>query len=85
MSDNRNIRESDFWAFNKSYLKIRKLQIGYTIPQDLLSSLSVSKLRIYAGLENFFTFTDWKGLDPEVGGVNYPTMKQVVFGENLSF
>jgi TonB-linked SusC/RagA family outer membrane protein len=85
MSDSRNIMESDFWVFDKSYLKIRNIQIGYTIPQKILSPFSVNKLRIYAGLENFFTFTKWKGLDPEVGGVNYPTMKQVVFGANLSF
>lgn len=85
MSDTRNTRESDFWVQDKSYLKIRNLQLGYTIPRDLLSFLSVSRLRVYVGLENFFTFTSWKGLDPEVEGVNYPTMKQVVFGANLSF
>lgn len=85
MSDSRNTRQSDFWVQDKSYLKIRNIQLGYTIPKDLLSSLSVSRLRLYVGLENFFTFTNWKGLDPEVSGVAYPTMKQVVFGANLSF
>ena len=85
VSDSRNTVDSDFWLYDKDYLKIRNIQVGYTLPKELLSSIGVSRLRIYAGLENFFTFTDWPGLDPEVTGTNYPTMKQVVFGANLSF
>ncbi len=85
MSNSKNTRESDFWLENKSYIKIRNIQLGYTLPKQVLSFLSVSKLRAYVGLENFFTFTSYKGLDPEISGVNYPTMKQVVLGINLSF
>lgn len=85
MSDSRNTKASDFWLQDKSYLKIRNIQLGYTLPKDILSKLEVSRLRFYVGLENFFTFTSYKGLDPEVSGVNYPTMKQVVGGINLSF
>ncbi|HBG41709.1 MAG TPA: SusC/RagA family TonB-linked outer membrane protein [Porphyromonadaceae bacterium] len=81
----RNTTASDFWLQNSSYLKIRNIQLGYTLPKNLLSSLNVTRLRIYSGLENFFTFTDYSGLDPEVSGMGYPTMKQVVFGFNLSF
>jgi len=36
-------------------------------------------------LENFFTFTDYQGLDPETSGINYPTMRQASFGVNVSF
>lgn len=85
MSDARNTKESDFWLSDKSYLKIRNIQLGYTLPQSILSKLEVSRLRLYVGLENFFTFTKYRGFDPEVSGVNYPTMKQVVGGINLSF
>ena len=84
MSDSRNTQLSDFWLQDKSYLKIKNIQLGYTIPKKMLSAVDISRLRLYVGLENFFTFTKWKGLDPEVSGVNYPTMKQVVLGINFS-
>lgn len=83
--DTRNIRNSDFWYDSMSYLKIRNIQIGYTVPQKLVSKVDLSRLRFYMGLENYFTFTKWKGLDPEVPGMAYPSMKQVVFGVNLTF
>lgn len=85
MSDSRNTKNSDFWVQDKSYLKIRNIQLGYTIPKHLLSKIDLTNLRFYISLENFFTFTKWKGIDPEVSSVNYPTMKQVVLGVNLSF
>jgi len=84
-SNSKNTVYSDFWLQNMSYLKIKNIQIGYTVPTHFLPSLNISKLRVYASLENFFTFTSYKGIDPEVSGMNYPTMKQAVFGINLSF
>ena len=86
-----NLKPGDKAVYDKasgscmSYLKIRNIQLGYTLPKNILSYFNVSKLRIYASLENFFTFTSYKGIDPEVSGMNYPTMKQAVFGINLSF
>lgn len=84
-SNTKNTVSSDFWLQDMSYLKIKNIQIGYTFPSRMLPSLNISKLRVYASLENFFTFTSYKGIDPEVSGMNYPTMKQAVFGINLSF
>jgi TonB-linked SusC/RagA family outer membrane protein len=83
--DTRNTAPSDFWIADNSYLKIRNIQVGYMIPSQLLTPLTISRLRIYTQLENFFTFTDYPGLDPELTSMTYPTMKQVVFGINLSF
>ena len=81
----KNTVASDFWVVSNAYLKVRNLQLGYTVPSYLLSNLSVSKLRVYASLENFFTISSYPGLDPEVTSMAYPTMKQAVFGINLSF
>ena len=50
-----------------SFLKLKTLTIGYTLPVDLLRKISVSKLRIYASTQNLFTITGYKGLDPEIG------------------
>ena len=83
--NNRNTRSSDFWYQSMSFFKIRNIQLGYSLPQELISKIDISRLRFYVGLENYFTFTKWKGLDPEVLEMAYPTMKEVVFGVNLSF
>lgn len=83
--DNRNLQISDFWLQNVSFFKIRNIQIGYSLPQDVISRIGLKRFRIYGGLENYFTFTKFKGMDPEVSGMAYPSMKQAVLGINLSF
>jgi TonB-linked SusC/RagA family outer membrane protein len=84
-SDTRNTLYSDFYLQNKAFLKIKNIQIGYQIPASLTRKIYIERLRIYGSLENFFTFTKYKGLDPEVNGVAYPTVKQAVIGLNISF
>ena len=84
-SDTRNTQASDFYLANKSYVKIRNIQLGYTFPESVIQRLFIDRLRIYGSLENFFTFTSYKGLDPEVSGIAYPSMKQAVVGINVSF
>lgn len=85
INDNRNTQPSDFYVQEMSFLRIRNIQLGYTFPESIQNKLRTSRLRIYTTLENFFTFTNYSGLDPEVEGIQYPVMKQVVFGVNLSF
>lgn len=84
-NDNRNTLISDFWVQNRSFLKIKNIQVGYSFTKAAFPSLPVERVRIYGSLENFFTFTKYDGLDPEVDGVDYPAMKQAVIGINLSF
>ena len=87
---------SDLTVFSGSYFKIKQIQLGYTLPNNLTSKAHISSLRVYGSLENFFTFTSYVGLDPETASANassslgidmgtYPTAKQVVFGVNLTF
>lgn len=80
-----NSQQSDFWIANKSYLRVKNIQLSYTIPRDLTQSIGIEAIRLYANLENYFTFTSYKGFDPEISGVNYPIMKQSTFGLNISF
>ena len=84
-ADTRNDRVSTLWIADKDYLKIRNLQLGYTLPSEWIQKLQVDRLRIYGSLENFFTFTNWKGYDPEVSGVTYPSMREAVIGINVTF
>ena len=90
---------SDLTMFSGAYFKIKQIQLGYTLPKELLSKVYVSRLRVFASLENFFTFSKYPGIDPEVATANvngvsnalgvdmgtYPTAKQVIFGVNLTF
>lgn len=80
-----NKQPSDFYLSKRDYLKIRNIQLGYTLPKKWVKACGLSRVRVYGTLENFITFTGFKGFDPEVNGMGYPTMKQASLGLNLSF
>lgn len=66
---NNNTRFSDRWVEDADFMRIRNVQIGYAIPSTVLESLTdgfVSRVRVYLGAQNLFTFTDYLGFDPEV-------------------
>lgn len=87
-SDNINNVASTYWLYNASYIRLKNLQIGYTIPQRLLGPVSkyISRLNVFVSGENLVTITKFPGPDPEIGtGVGYPTMKQYAFGVNVTF
>jgi TonB-linked SusC/RagA family outer membrane protein len=69
-----NLRTSDRYINNGSYLKVKNLSIGYTLPSSLLNSIhlnTVSKFRIYASAQDLLTVTSYKkGYDPEVSAIN---------------
>lgn len=81
----RNTRASDFWVQDKSFLRVKNIQLGYTIPKQISEKVSIDGLRVYGSLENYLTFTKYKGFDPEVSGANYPTMKQALIGISVTF
>ena len=83
-----NQRLSTFWLEDASYLRLKNMQIGYTLPTQLTERFRVSRLRVYASADNLFTKTDYfYGYDPETpvstGGF-YPQVKTYVFGVNLN-
>ncbi len=84
-SDGRNAVASDFWVQDKSYLRVKNVQLGYTVPKYLSQKLMIENLRLYVSIDNALTFTGYEGLDPEVSGSKYPTMRLTTFGLNLSF
>lgn len=83
--------------FDASFFKIKQIQLGYTIPERLLSKVRISSLRAYVSLDDWFTFTKYPGLDPETShagtsaaglGIDYgsyPIPRKLVFGVNVSF
>lgn len=84
-TNSRNTHASDFWIQDKSYLRVKNIQLGYTIPKHLSQKALLETLRVYGSIENALTFTKYKGLDPEVSNTAYPTMRQIVVGLNLTF
>ena len=61
-----NTRASTRFLEDASYLRLRNLQIGYTVPKDILSKVSIENLRVYFSGVNLLTFTQYSGLDPDI-------------------
>lgn len=87
----KNFRPSTLLVHDASFLRLRNLQIGYTLPVSLTKKAYIQRLRFYASFDNLFTITGYKGMDPEIGstmGVDkgvYPQARTYTFGLNLSF
>ncbi|MGC4100725.1 SusC/RagA family TonB-linked outer membrane protein [Ferruginibacter sp.] len=64
---NSNIRVSDRYVEDGSFVKIKNIQLGYTFPSTMTKKI-LSKLRIYAQVKNAYTFTKYSGFDPEISG-----------------
>ncbi|MEM7109374.1 MAG: SusC/RagA family TonB-linked outer membrane protein, partial [Bacteroidota bacterium] len=86
---------SDFFVEDGDYLRIRNIQLGYTLPTNVIEKIGASKIRIYTSVNNVFTFTDYEGFDPSannggpINGTNdqgfYPQARTYIFGFNLTF
>jgi TonB-dependent starch-binding outer membrane protein SusC len=94
-NDINNGLYSDRFIEDGSYLRIKTLQIGYTVQPSMLTRLHMRTLRIYVSTQNLFTFTKYTGMDPEIGmrdaldlGVDrgtYPQARVFSLGMNISF
>ncbi|GHT78225.1 SusC/RagA family TonB-linked outer membrane protein [Bacteroidia bacterium] len=90
---------SDRFIEDGSYLRIQNVSIGYTLPKEWLRKVAVDNVRIYANLQNLYTFTKYNGFDPEIGESNgyegsklisvdngrYPSPRIYTFGLNVTF
>lgn len=63
-------RASDYMVQDGSYLRLKRLTIGYTFPKSLISKINIESARFYIGGKNLLTFTKYEGYDPEVAGLN---------------
>lgn len=94
--DNLNFRTSDLFVENGSFLRLKNLTLGYTLPASVTQSIGMTDLRFYVTGQNVFTITDYSGLDPELGYVDgnlqrnvdyaqYPQAQTWVFGLTAGF
>lgn len=69
--DANNNSPSSFYIEDADFVRIKNLQIGYTLPKALLEAASIKRLRIYLSFDNLLTITGYSGFDPEIGVTNY--------------
>jgi len=91
--NNRN--DTDRWLENGSYLRLRNIEFGYSVPKDLLSKIKFTNARVFISTQNLFTITKYKGLDPDVVGAgiyergfdngNWPSSRVISFGIQCDF
>ncbi|MCH3981922.1 MAG: TonB-dependent receptor [Prevotella sp.] len=96
---NNNIRTSDRYIEDGSYLRIKNITLGYTLPKSLIQKWHIENVRVYANLQNLWTITGYDGYDPEVGASTadsngyvygldngrYPSPTVYSFGLNITF
>ena len=92
---NQNKRESDRFLEDGDFIRLRQIQLGYTLPKAWLNKINMEKIRVYASAENLWTWTKYSGVDPEFApgsvldtGIDssiYPFTKSFVFGLQVTF
>lgn len=87
---NKNARPSDRFIEDGSYLRIKNVSLGYTLPAEFTERARIARARIYASAQNLYTITNYSGIDPEVpfNGIDlnvYPVPRTVSLGVNLTF
>jgi TonB-linked SusC/RagA family outer membrane protein len=93
LDENGNFgKMSDFYLQNGDFLRLKLIQLGYTLPKGVSGKLGIDKIRLYLSAENVFTWTEYTGYDPEIGGDvsgidkgYYPQAKSYNVGINVQF
>jgi TonB-linked SusC/RagA family outer membrane protein len=98
-TDSRSQQPSSYFVEDGSYLRMKNLTLGYTLPATVLSKIKLQNLRVYVQAQNLFTITNYSGIDPEITSVGstpgstvlgvdqgaYPQSKMYQIGVNFGF
>jgi hypothetical protein len=92
---NGNLKESDRFLEKGDFVRLRQLQLGYTLPKAITQKAFIEKLRFYVSGENLLTITGYDGIDPEfsrssvlntgIDNLIYPFTRSFTFGAQLTF
>lgn len=88
---NKNARPSGRFVEDGSYLRIKNVTLGYTLPSPVSEKVALKRARLYVSAHNLFTFTNYSGNDPELDNPNgidlsvYPQARTISVGANLTF
>jgi hypothetical protein len=91
-----NTQTSTWWMRDGSFIRLKQLELGYTLPKTYSKKVGVDNLRVYTSLDDWFLFTKYPGFDPEVASTgsyngagmdkgSFPNAKRLIFGINVSF
>ena len=90
---NDNWISSDLFIQDGSFLRLKTIQLGYTLPEEIIRKISIERFRIFVMAENLLTFTSYRGFDPEIssGGTSlgidrgvYPQPRTISVGLNVT-
>ncbi|WP_346860109.1 hypothetical protein [uncultured Draconibacterium sp.] len=94
----RGYHSSSRFIMDGSYIRLKNVALGYNLPKSTVNKIGLSKVRVYLSAQNIFTFTKYRGYDPEVNyrgsgsstrlGFDYgsyPNAKSVTLGLNVAF
>ena len=93
-SGSGNREETTYWLDSMAYLRLRNVQIGYSLPKKWLKKIHIENFRIYGSGDNLAILTKWRGIDPEIGGRGnsggngnsvYPSVRNYTVGINVGF
>ncbi|SHK13736.1 TonB-linked outer membrane protein, SusC/RagA family [Reichenbachiella agariperforans] len=92
---NNNNRVSDLYIEDGSYLRLKNIQLGYTLPNSILDRIGANTWRFYVSAENVITLTNYSGADPEIGAISafdiaidrgvYPQARTFRVGTSITF
>lgn len=85
--DKWNGDQSTWWLRSANFLRLKSLEIGYTLPHKWTSRIGVEKIRFYFNGSNLFTIDNYKIADPEIGNAitSYPLQRSLTFGAGITF
>ena len=78
-------RVSEYYIEDGSYMKLKNVVLGYTLPKTITEKLKIRNLRVYVQAQDLLTITKYKGADPEGLGYPYPLPRTLTVGLNLGF
>ena len=86
-TNNNNNQNSSFWMANGRYMRLKNLEIGYTLPKRISQKMAMQNMRVYLSGVNLFTFSPFKLWDPDLqtGATNYPNNRIINIGLTIGF
>ena len=87
-TNTNNNRASTFWKKNMSFLRLKTLEIGYSLPKNVVNKISAKSIRLFASGNNLFYISKFKLWDPELAtsdGLKYPSMRSLMLGVEVNF
>jgi len=88
VTGNQNYQSSSYWVRSGAYLRLKSLQLGYSLPKTWMDHVGLSRARVYVSGQNLLTFSSLPGdIDPEAPNDSryYPQVRTFTFGLNVGF